>query len=121
MDCLQLKQTCKYNYKFWLREEASACQGLAVMLFGYKDAASEYRTEVSRWDGGSELGKQELGKGAQHYSRADDFRKFSKGKVHNAITLGAVLHSPCQGTLPEPMDRVIWSALHLTVKPNTQH
>lgn len=33
-----------------------------MMLFDYKGAASKYRTEVLSWDGGSELGRQELGK-----------------------------------------------------------
>lgn len=32
------------------------------MLFDSKDAASKYRTEALGWDGGSELGRQELGK-----------------------------------------------------------
>lgn len=58
---------CKYNYKFWLREAASVCQGLAMTLFDYKDAVSKRAqdrgarvgmAEVS-W-AGSEQGKRSM-------------------------------------------------------------
>lgn len=90
-----------------------------MMLFIYKDAASKCRTEVLEWGGGRELGRQELGKG--HGTTAGEMvLKVLYGKGAQC-TPGAVLHSSCQGTLLEPMDRVILSALHLPLRHNTQH
>lgn len=54
------------------------------------------------------MGRQELGK--EHSTAAGEMiLSVLYGKVHNAISAWAVLHTSSQGTLLEPMDRVIWS------------
>lgn len=92
------------------------------MLFDYKDAASKYRTEVLGWGGGSELGRQELGK--HHSTTAGE--TVLKCSPWDRCTVPSLWGCApqlllSQGTLPEAMDGVILSALHLALRHNAQH
>lgn len=60
-------------------------------------------------------------RGKEHGTTAGEMILRSSAWKGAQCTPGAVLQSSCQGTLLEPMDRVILCALHLSLRHNTKH